>query len=186
MMSAIRSEKARLRCIAAVAVLAAGTVARSQAADPPMPRKIVLAAQVLDVRSGRYLRDAAVYIEGEHIEAIGPAQTVLAHAAADATLINLHDATVLPGLIDCHTHLMARIPEGENAYELNLLTKSEAYRAFEERLDARATLRAGFTTVRDVESGALGLRRCRASGRDNCRARGGPAHAGGHARNSRS
>jgi len=51
---------------------------------------------------------------------------------------------------------MARIPEGDNAYEVNLLTKSEAYRAMEGAADARATLWAGFTPVREVENEGSG------------------------------
>jgi imidazolonepropionase-like amidohydrolase len=140
--------------IVAAAALAAAAVAHS---DPvAAPRMIVKAAQVLDVRSGKYVRDAAIYIEGERIANIGPAQMVIGQASADTKVIDLHNATVLPGLIDCHTHLMARIPHGDNAYEVNLLTKSEAYRALEGAADARATLWAGFTTVRDVENEGSG------------------------------
>jgi imidazolonepropionase-like amidohydrolase len=117
---------------------------------------IVRAAQVLDVRTGLYIKDAAVYIEDERIMAVGPASDVIKQAPASATIVDLGDATVLPGLIDCHTHLMARIPEGPNGYGLNLLTKSQAYRALEGAANARATLEAGFTTVRDVESEGAG------------------------------
>jgi imidazolonepropionase-like amidohydrolase len=51
---------------------------------------------------------------------------------------------------------MARLPRGDNSYELNLLTKSEAYRALEGAANARNTLLAGFTTVRDVENEGSG------------------------------
>jgi imidazolonepropionase-like amidohydrolase len=51
---------------------------------------------------------------------------------------------------------MARIPDGPNGYGLNLMTKSEAYRALEGAANARATLEAGFTTVRDVENEGSG------------------------------
>jgi imidazolonepropionase-like amidohydrolase len=142
--------------VTAVAIFWSIVAVHAEPAPAPPRQVIVLAAQVLDVRSGHYLRDVAVNIEGERIVSIGPAQTITAHAPADATVIDLHNATVLPGLIDCHTHLMARIREGENAYEVNLLTKSEAYRALEGAADARATLRAGFTTVRDVENEGSG------------------------------
>jgi imidazolonepropionase-like amidohydrolase len=118
--------------------------------------KLLRAAQVLDVRTGTYIKDAAIYVEGERIKALGPAADVLKQVPASAQVIDLGDATVLPGLIDCHTHLMARIPDGPNAYALNLLTKSEAYRALEGASNARATLEAGFTTVRDVESEGSG------------------------------
>lgn len=118
--------------------------------------KLLRAAQVLDVRTGTYIKGAAIYVEGERIKAVGPAADVLKQVPASAQVIDLGDATVLPGLIDCHTHLMARIPDGPNAYAVNLLTKSEAYRALEGASNARATLEAGFTTVRDVESEGSG------------------------------
>jgi imidazolonepropionase-like amidohydrolase len=71
-------------------------------------------------------------------------------------VIDLGQATVLPGLLDCHTHLMARIPDTPDGYTLNLATKSQAFRALEGAADARVTLYAGFTTVRDVENEGSG------------------------------
>jgi imidazolonepropionase-like amidohydrolase len=108
------------------------------------------------VRTGTYVKGAAVYVEGERISAVGRATDILERAPASVKRIDLGDATLLPGLIDCHTHLMARLARGPNAYALNLLTKSQAYRALEGAADARATLEAGFTTVRDVESEGAG------------------------------
>jgi len=140
----------------AASFLAIGAANAGPTSAPIANRMIIVAAKVLDVRSGRYLQDAAVYVEGERITSVGPRQTVVAHAPEGTTVIDLHNATVLPGLIDCHTHLMARVPDGENGYQLNLLTKSQAYRALEGAADARATLHAGFTTVRDVESEGSG------------------------------
>jgi imidazolonepropionase-like amidohydrolase len=142
--------------ITATAALTLTAIARADTIETPATQVIVIAAQILDVRSGRYLRDAAVFIEGERIEAVGPAESVIAQAPKNTKVIDLHNATLLPGLIDCHTHLMARIPQIENAYEINLVTKSDAYRALEGAADARATLWAGFTTVRDVESEGSG------------------------------
>jgi imidazolonepropionase-like amidohydrolase len=87
---------------------------------------------------------------------VGPATDVLKQAPASAQVVDLGNLTVLPGLIDCHTHLMARIPDEPNGYAVNLLTKSEAYRALEGAANARLTLEAGFTTVRDVENEGSG------------------------------
>jgi imidazolonepropionase-like amidohydrolase len=137
-----------------IAVLLPGVAWSTQAtADSASHGPIVIrVAQILEVRTGAYLKDAAVLIEGERIKAVGRANEVLKQAPATAQIIDLGDHTMLPGLIDCHTHLMARVPAGKDGYALNLLTKSQAYRALEGAADARATLEAGFTTVRDVEN----------------------------------
>jgi imidazolonepropionase-like amidohydrolase len=95
-------------------------------------------------------------IEGDRIKKVGRAADLEAGASKATTILDLRSATVLPGLIDCHTHLMARIPDGPDGYTLNLATKSQAFRALEGAADARATLEAGFTTVRDVENEGSG------------------------------
>jgi imidazolonepropionase-like amidohydrolase len=112
---------------------------------------LVKAGRLLDVKTGRYVENAAVLIDGERIKEVGQAAD-LAKSVPQARVIDLHSATVLPGLADCHTHLMARMDSGDDGYLLSLATKSEAFRALEGAADARLTLRAGFTTVRDVES----------------------------------
>jgi imidazolonepropionase-like amidohydrolase len=129
--------------------------AQDHAAQPGR-ELIIRAARILDVRQGTYITNAAIRIRGERIDAVGSAAEVLRDIPASAQLLDLGDVTLLPGLIDCHTHLMARLPSGADGYALNLLTKSEAYRALEGAADARATLEAGFTAVRDVESEGSG------------------------------
>lgn len=130
--------------------------AQESTAAQPVNETIVRAARVLNVRSGTYIQDAAIWVEGERIKAVGREIDVLKQAPASSQILDLGDVTVLPGLIDCHTHLLARLTSGANAYALNLLTKSQAYRALEGAADARATLEAGFTTVRDVENEGSG------------------------------
>src|SRR5579884_746515 len=106
-------------------------------AQPPQdggsaaPASLVRAARMLDVRTGRYLEHAAILIEGERIRAVGPAEEVAKSAGGGARVIELGDTVVLPGLIDCHTHLLARMPDGRYGYEINLLAKSQAFRALE-------------------------------------------------------
>ena len=136
--------------------IASALFAQGSPVKPPDRAVIIRVARVLDVRSGSYIKSAAIWVEGERIKAVGPATDVLTHAPGSAQLIDLGDSTVLPGLIDCHTHLMARIRDEPNGYALNLLTKSQAYRALEGAANARATLEAVFTTVRDVENEGSG------------------------------
>ena len=108
------------------------------------------------MRKGIYIESAAVWIEGERIKEVGRASDVEPHAPKKAKRIDLGRATVLPGLIDCHTHIMARIQNTDDGYVLAMATKSQAFRALEGAFDARITLNAGFTTIRDVESEGAG------------------------------
>lgn len=125
--------------------------------SPPAARSIFIeVGKVLDVAKGSYIDNAGIWIEGERIKEIGRAPDVQSHVPKNAQVIDLGRATVLPGLIDCHTHLMARISDTPDGYTLNLATKSQAFRALEGAFDARITLNAGFTTVRDVESEGSG------------------------------
>ena len=106
---------------------------------------VLRCGRLLDVRSGELLRDQVIVVSGNRIRAVGPAASVV--APADARIIDLRQATVLPGLIDVHTHLT----DDGTAYDLaDPLKRSGAQMALESLLNARATLAAGFTTVRDV------------------------------------
>ena len=127
--------------------------ATASAQQAAFPKIIALrASRMLDVNSGSMVRNAVILIQDEKITAAGSSLKI----PADAQVVDLGDATLLPGLIDCHTHLMARVPDDPQGYALNLLTKSQAFRALEGAANARATLLAGFTAVRDVESEGSG------------------------------
>jgi len=103
----------------------------------------VKAGRLIDPRAGRMVPNAVVLIENGRVKAAGPSVPI----PAGATIIDLTPLTVLPGLIDCHTHLVG---DPNDADPLTELKKSAAQRAFESIPNARATLQAGFTTVRDV------------------------------------
>jgi imidazolonepropionase-like amidohydrolase len=117
---------------------------------------VVKAGKLLDVRRGSYITGAAVWIEGGRIKEVGAAAQVQGDAGSNVRVIDLGNATALPGLIDCHTHLMARFDASDHGYLLGLATKSQAFRALEGAANARATLLAGYTTVRDVENEGSG------------------------------
>jgi imidazolonepropionase-like amidohydrolase len=140
----------RILPAAAVALLFSGSAPARAAETPKQAQQTaVLAAHLLDVRSGSLINGAVVLIEGDRIKAVGAGLAI----PQEAKVIDLGGATLLPGLIDCHTHLMAS--SGGN-FSLMLLTKSQAYRALEGASNARRTLMAGFTSVRDVESEGAG------------------------------
>jgi len=101
--------------------------------------------RVLDVRSGALLRDQVVVVSGDRIVVVGPAASTPVPAGAD--VIDLSGATVLPGLIDTHTHLV----DDFDSYDATApLQKSGARMAFDSLRHAQATLLAGFTSVRDL------------------------------------
>ena len=112
------------------------------AADPPA-LVAVKAGRLIDVKAGGVVANAVVLIEGDRVKAVGPTVAI----PQGATVIDLSGYTVLPGLIDCHTHLVA---DASDADPLTELKSSAAKRAFESVPNARVTLGAGFTTVRDL------------------------------------
>ena len=142
----------RMALVGVVGLIMSSVLPAQEGAAQTDREQIIRAARVLDVRSGSYIKNAAIWIRGERIKAVGREIDVLKEAPSSAAVLDLGEVTLLPGLIDCHTHLMARLPGGANGYALNLATKSQAYRALEGAANARATLEAGFTAVRDVES----------------------------------
>lgn len=107
------------------------------------PTTLILAGRLLDVRSGRLLENQKILIEGDQIKAIGE---IDARQARDATVIDLTDKTVLPGLIDAHTHL-TYTPRLAGYESLGVSIPREALTGAK---NARITLEAGFTTVRNV------------------------------------
>lgn len=139
------SHLARVATLGALVFLSAASVSLSDEAASVPTRLAVKAHRILDVRSGAYLTDSVVLIEGNLIKAVGKGLDL----DPGTKVIDLGTATLLPGLIDAHTHLLA---SGADDYATMLLTKSQAHRALEGAANARKTLLAGFTTVRDVEN----------------------------------
>ncbi|RMG56017.1 MAG: amidohydrolase family protein [Acidobacteria bacterium] len=140
----------RVVLLAFIICLACTTLQAQQANEGKSPITLIKAGRLLDVKRGRLLSDQAILIEGERIKEVGPADAVQSHAPEDARVIDLGQATVLPGLIDCHDHLTGD-PEHAGYAALGI---SVPRRALIGARNARRTLEAGFTTVRNV--GAAG------------------------------
>jgi imidazolonepropionase-like amidohydrolase len=141
----------RLRLLLAGAVLA-GVAMRAAPAAPegpaatgaaPSPLLAVRAAQVIDGRGGEPLRPGVVLIRGDRIEAVGDGVGV----PKEARVLDLGSATLLPGLIDLHTHLTDEVG---THWEETLLKGTPGRAAAFGVKNARDTLMAGFTTCRDM------------------------------------
>ncbi len=118
-----------------------------QNATPPVGANQVVAikaGRLIDVDAGKELTNQVILIRGNRIDAVGEALNI----PVDATVIDLSSRTVLPGLIDCHTHLADGARDGGDP--VTYLKKTAAQVALESVPNARLTLESGFTTVRDV------------------------------------
>jgi imidazolonepropionase-like amidohydrolase len=103
----------------------------------------IRAGRLIDPDSGTVLSDQIILIHGNKIQAVGTGLAI----PAGASVIDLSGKTVLPGLIDCHTHVADGQGDGE---PFNVLRKTASQVALESVPNARKTLESGFTTVRDV------------------------------------
>ncbi len=130
------------RVLLAITCLTGFFTASVSQAEPE--RTAVRAARLLDIESGRMLKDRVVVIDGEHIQAIGGPEL-----AKGLEVIDLGDRTLLPGLMDMHTHLTFDL---SGAWLHRGVTTTTAESALRGARNARLTLAAGFTTVRNVGS----------------------------------
>jgi imidazolonepropionase-like amidohydrolase len=136
------------------------TIAKAQTAAPSKgthaPEKVIAihAANLIDGVSNQVRHNVLVVIKGNKIESV----TSGGDSPAGATVINLPaDVTVLPGLIDTHTHifLQGEDPKVES-YDEQLLKHPSSYRAARAAVSARRALEQGFTTLRDLETEGAG------------------------------
>jgi imidazolonepropionase-like amidohydrolase len=136
-------------------VLSLSSLAQMRLQPPPSPAaKLIRAGRVLDVKSGRYLLDQGILTEGERIKAIGVWSDLQAHAPRDIVMIDLGQATLLPGIIDCHAHLLisgdlGRLDPGE-VLATTLTQTSPSFRALLGARNAKEDLEAGITSARIV------------------------------------
>jgi imidazolonepropionase-like amidohydrolase len=121
------------------------TLSQTEGKKEPPKRIAIKAGRLIDTKTGAVTNNAFVLIEGDKITAVGPDVTV----PAEVEVIDLKDKTVLPGLIDCHTHMTF---QPGNYYE-DIFRKSPIDVAVIAHVYARRTLEAGFTTARDVGAG---------------------------------
>jgi imidazolonepropionase-like amidohydrolase len=144
----------------ALEALASPSGAQFQLPESPAPTaKLIKAGRILDVRNGTYLSGQGILTEGERIKEVGPWQELQRHAPKDVTLIDLSRATVLPGLIDCHSHLLVSMTPGTNGAEGitgAVALMSPEFRTLIGAFHAREYLEAGVTAVRVVGHSGIG------------------------------
>jgi imidazolonepropionase-like amidohydrolase len=142
-----------MNCARAVRALVVLSAAAAPGALPAAEQTLVKAARLVDVKSGRALDGQALLIDGERIKEVGPVAAVEAHADAGAAVIDLGGATLLPGLIDCHTHLLGNVKPGmrtnPNMLEM-VVGQTASQRAYVGAQNAREALEDGITSVRNL------------------------------------
>src|SRR5213594_4326856 len=115
------------------------------------PQILIKAGRLVDGRSAAAQTNVGILIDGERIRAVGPLGQIQGQAP-NARVIDLSQMTVLPGLIDAHTHLLLQGDVTSQDYEDQLLKQSTAYRAILAARNARIALEHGFTAIRDLET----------------------------------
>jgi imidazolonepropionase-like amidohydrolase len=130
--------------IVVIACVCGASAVWAQTAAPAVGRTLVRAGHLLDVTTGAEPADQTIIVSGDRITGI--AATSAVPAQAGDTVIDLSKYTVLPGLIDVHTHL-TNANNFDPYFELSMTPAKEAIIGVE---NAKVTLEAGFTTVRNV------------------------------------
>jgi imidazolonepropionase-like amidohydrolase len=138
-----------LLCLLAALALLWPAHAAAQTKTPPAT-VVIRAGRLVDTRAGRVLENQVIVVEGERIKAVGAANAIT--VPAGARVVDLARATVLPGLADCHTHILLQGDITAEDYDEQLLKESIPYRTIRATVAARIGLLNGFTTMRDLET----------------------------------
>ena len=118
----------------------------------PTRAYVVRAAHLIDGKSDVVQNDVAVLVQGDRIVAVGRQSDLASRTPADAQIIDLGGATILPGLIDNHTHVLLQGDITAADYDEQLLKESIPYRAIRATAAVRIALMNGFTAIRDLET----------------------------------
>ncbi len=144
-----------MRYLLSLMATVALVLSASAQTTPPPAVTVIRAGVLIDGKSDQPRRDQVIVIRGNHIESVSDAAS--AKIPADATIIDLSHATVLPGLIDSHTHIFLQGEDpAQGGYDANILRYPLALRAARATVAARRALEQGFTTLRDVETEGAG------------------------------
>ena len=128
-----------------------------QLAPPVNPNQVTVirAGTLIDPRADSPLHNQVIVIHGDKVQSVGP--SAAAHIPAGAKVIDLSHATVLPGLTDCHTHILLQGEDpAEGGYDVNILKYPLGLRAARGTVAVHQALFEGFTTLRDMETEGAG------------------------------
>jgi imidazolonepropionase-like amidohydrolase len=123
----------------------------AQEGSAPQKATVIKAGRLIDVRASRVLNDRAILVVGDRIKEVGEPDEIL-KATTEAAVIDLSRATVLPGMIDCHTHVLLQGDFTQADYDEQLLKESIPFRTIRATVAARTALMNGFTAIRDLET----------------------------------
>src|SRR5690242_16131217 len=129
------------------------TYPMQQAAPPPETVYLLKPAHVFDGESAQVHDNWVVIVRGEKIEAVGPIDIVT--APADAKVIDLPGMTLMPGLIDAHSHILLH-PYSETVWNDQVAHEALSLRVARATNHLRSTLMAGFTSLRDLGTEGAG------------------------------
>ena len=146
--------KRALLCAAILLVLGVASLHGQTATASAAPLTVIRAGTLIDGASAAPRKNQLIFVRGERIEKVTDGSTPI---PADAKVIDLSGATVLPGLIDSHTHIFLWGEDpAKGGYDVNILKAGLALRAARATYATRRALEQGFTTLRDVETEGAG------------------------------
>jgi imidazolonepropionase-like amidohydrolase len=132
-----------------------GASAQESSRPDPQAVTVIRAGVLIDGKSDSPRHDQVIIVRGARIESVTDAAS--AKIPPGATVIDLSKATLLPGLIDSHTHIFLQGEDpAQGGYDANILNAPLALRAARATVAARRALEQGFTTLRDVETEGAG------------------------------
>ncbi len=121
-------------------------------AEAPKRTTVIRCGALVDVKEGRTRRGVAIVVKGDRIQSVAPGP----EAPAGAQVVDLSDATCIPGMIDTHTHVLLQGDITAADYDDQILKESVAFRTLRAARSARMALEHGFTALRDLETEGAG------------------------------
>jgi imidazolonepropionase-like amidohydrolase len=125
------------------------STAQTTPANPNTAKQITIvrAARLLDVRAGRVLENQAVLVEGDRVRQIGPASSITSEFGRSARVVDLGNFTLLPGLVDCHNHILGNPKDQSPTADLRMSSPLQTLWGLH---NLQIWLAHGFTALRDA------------------------------------